>query len=664
MRFGVIPTFFFGLAAFGQVASLNQAPSIEQSLNFRAPSGAALSPDGKNLAYMVTEPNWEANAFESQIWVVPANGGEGFALTSGKKGSSEPAWSPDSKQIAFLSARDGKPQLYLISPKGGEARQLTNGDHGIAGYHWSPDGKSIAFAGTAPESKAKKERKEKLGEFEIVNNDYQMVHLWTLKIPTDAKSFAKVEALTEGDKYSVTGFHWSPDGTRIAFAATRDPDLSSSSTSEIYAVRLGDKFIRKLTDGKGPNSNPVWSPDGRQIAFSTVGGRMSYQNATIATVPSDGGTTAGGAIQVRSAKFDENPQLIEWGKEGIWFSAAQRTERGLFRLDPATNAITRAPIPGDLSAAGVSFSADEKTFAYLGSGPNKFPELYVGANKLTDFASQWAGMKLATRETVTWKSKDGAEIEGILIKPADYDAKKKYPLLVVIHGGPTATDTPALSADRYYPVEQFAAKGAIILKPNYRGSAGYGEKFRSLNVRNLGLGDYDDVISGVDALIAKGMVDADRVGSMGWSQGGYISAFITTYSTRFKAVSVGAGISDWMTYYVNTDIHPFTRSYLGKTPWEDPEIYKKTSPITYINNAGTPTLIQHGELDKRVPIANGYELYQGLKDRNVPVKMVVYKGFGHGITKPKEQRAVMEHNYEWFSKWIWGETPGEAASGK
>ena len=664
MRFGVIPTFFFGLAAFGQVASLNQAPSIEQSLNFRAPSGAALSPDGKNLAYMVTEPNWEANAFESQIWVVPANGGEGFALTSGKKGASEPAWSPDSKQIAFLSARDGKPQLYLISPKGGEARQLTNGDHGIAGYHWSPDGKSIAFAGTAPESKAKKERKEKLGEFEIVNNDYQMVHLWTLKIPTDAKSFAKVEALTEGDKYSVTGFHWSPDGTRIAFAATRDPDLSSSSTSEIYAVRLGDKFIRKLTDGKGPNSNPVWSPDGRQIAFSTVGGRMSYQNATIATVPSDGGTTAGGAIQVRSAKFDENPQLIEWGKEGIWFSAAQRTERGLFRLDPATNAITRAPIPGDLSAAGVSFSADEKTFAYLGSGPNKFPELYVGANKLTDFASQWAGLKLATRETVTWKSKDGAEIEGILIKPADYDAKKKYPLLVVIHGGPTATDTPALSADRYYPVEQFAAKGAIILKPNYRGSAGYGEKFRSLNVRNLGLGDYDDVISGVDALIAKGMVDADRVGSMGWSQGGYISAFITTYSTRFKAVSVGAGISDWMTYYVNTDIHPFTRSYLGKTPWEDPEIYKKTSPITYINNAGTPTLIQHGELDKRVPIANGYELYQGLKDRNVPVKMVVYKGFGHGITKPKEQRAVMEHNYEWFSKWIWGETPGEAASGK
>jgi dipeptidyl aminopeptidase/acylaminoacyl peptidase len=162
----------------------------------------------------------------------------------------------------------------------------------------------------------------------------------------------------------------------------------------------------------------------------------------------------------------------------------------------------------------------------------------------------------------------------------------------------------------------------------------------------------------VDALIAQGIADPDRLGAMGWSEGGYISAFITTYSTRFKAVSVGAGISDWMTYYVNTDIHPFTRQYLLKTPWEDPEIYRKTSPITYINNAKTPTLIQHGELDRRVPIANGFELYQGLKDRGVPVKMIVYKGFGHPITKPKEQRAVMEHNYEWFSKWIWNESPG------
>src|SRR6185312_8795446 len=187
---------------------------------------------------------------------------------------------------------------------------------------------------------------------------------------------------------------------------------------------------------------------------------------------------------------------------------------------------------------------------------------------------------------------------------------KKYPLLVVIHGGPTGIDTPTLAPDRYYPIERFVEKGALVLKPNYRGSAGYGGKFRALNVRNLGVGDYADVISGVDALIAKGFVDKDRLGSMGWSEGGYISAFITTSSDRFKAVSVGAGISDWMTYYANTDITPFTPQYLHATPWSEPAIYDKTSPIHYIENAKTPTLIQHGGSDHRVPIANGFELRQ------------------------------------------------------
>jgi len=265
---------------------------------------------------------------------------------------------------------------------------------------------------------------------------------------------------------------------------------------------------------------------------------------------------------------------------------------------------------------------------------------------------------------IEWKSSEGTTIQGVLVKPHDYDPSRKYPLLVVIHGGPTGMDTLVSSADRYYPVERFAAKGALVLKPNYRGSAGYGEKFRALNVRNLGLGDYADVISGVDYLISKGMVDKDRVGAMGWSEGGYISAFITTYSDRFRAVSVGAGISDWMTYYVNTDIHPFTRQYLKATPWDDPTIYQKTSPIFYVNKAKTPTLIQHGDQDKRVPPPNSFELYQALKDRGVPVKMILYKGFGHPINKPKQQRAVMEHNYDWFAKYIWGEEPQQEAATK
>jgi len=323
--------------------------------------------------------------------------------------------------------------------------------------------------------------------------------------------------------------------------------------------------------------------------------------------------------------------------------------------------VQRITGPADFHITEASFSSDYRTFAGTGAAPNRFAEVLISPvdsfapRNLTDMAAQWKEFQLATREVIQWKSGDGTTIEGILIKPHDYDASRKYPLLVVIHGGPAGVDTGLLAADRRYPLERFASKGALILRPNYRGSAGYGEQFRSLNVRNLGVGDYADVISGVDALIEKGLVDKDRVGAMGWSQGGYISAFITTYSDRFKAVSVGAGISDWMTYYVNTDIHPFTRQYLKATPWEDPEIYRITSPISYVNRARTPTLIQHGDQDKRVPLPNAFELYQALKDRGVPAKLILYKGFGHAIDKPREQRAVMEHNYEWFSKYIWGE---------
>jgi dipeptidyl aminopeptidase/acylaminoacyl peptidase len=316
-------------------------------------------------------------------------------------------------------------------------------------------------------------------------------------------------------------------------------------------------------------------------------------------------------------------------------------------------------------ASAFSFSRDFKQAAFRAALENEYAEIYAAtatpwkAKKLTAMGDQLKGFAVARREVISWKSPDGTPIEGVLYTPADFNPKKKYPLLVVIHGGPTGVDQPTVSADRYYPIERFVAKGALVLRPNYRGSAGYGEKFRALNVRNLGIGDYADVISGVDALIAKGYVDKDRVGAMGWSQGGYISAFITASSDRFQAVSVGAGISDWMTYYVNTDITPFTRQYLHGTPWDDPEIYKKTSPISYIAKAKTPTLIQHGENDRRVPIPNAYELRQALEDRGVPVKMVVYKGFGHGITKPKQQRAVMEENEKWFVQYIWGEKPEE-----
>ncbi len=648
---------------FALAVAAAQTPTIDQSLNMRTVSSPRISPDGRFVAYQVNEANWEENDFVPQIWIAMLATGERYQLTRGKKASGNVDWSPDGKRLGFISDRDGKRQIYIVSPTGGEAAQLTAVETGVNAFRWSPDGASIAYVSAGPENKARKDRKDKYGEFEIVEGDYAMNHLWVVKAPADIQEKPKPEQLTQGTQFTVSQFAWSPDSTRIAFSAARDPDLSSSDTADIWVVRLTDKYLKKLVDTPGPDTNPVWSPDGRQIAFETAGGEQFhfFLNSHIAVVSADGGKP-----RVVSAAFDENPRLVDWSGAGLYFEAIQGTNAHLFRADPASGKYERVSQPEKAMAYGASFARDFQKVAYVCGEPNRMAEICVSpvdrfaAERITAMGAQLEPFKLARREVVEWKSKDGASIEGVLLKPPDFDASRKYPLLVVIHGGPTGVDTPAISPERYYPVEMFVAKGALVLRPNYRGSAGYGEKFRSLNVRNLGLGDYEDVISGVDALIAEGFVDGDRVGAMGWSQGGYISAFITTYSNRFKAVSVGAGISDWTTYYVNTDIHPFTRQYLKSTPWDDPEIYRKTSPISYIATAKTPTLIQHGELDKRVPIPNAYELYQALKDKGVPAKLIVYKGFGHGITKPKQQRAVMEHNYEWFSRWIWGEKPALA----
>ena len=610
------------------------------------------------IAYLVQETDWKENEFRTQIWILRTRDKSVYPLTAGAKSSSAPEWSRDGKRLAFLSDRNGgKQQVYLIFPQGGEAVQLTHSETSVNAFHWSPDGKMIAFTATDQESKDRKQRKDKYGDLEIVQQDYSMVHLWLTPVPVHGEE-VKADRLTEGEVFSVGGFSWAPDSKRIAFSAARDPDLSSSGTSDIYLLSVADHTPTKIVQTRGPDNNPVWSPDGNMIAFETANGEEFnfFKNSRIAVV------TPGGAPTVVTPEFDENPRLLEWGPQGIFFEAQQRTAQHLFRVDLATRKVMNLSGSSKSTLARPTFTSDYAHAATVCGGPNEFAEVCEGVvdsgyepKPLTAMKDQLRGFDIGTREVIQWKSRDGARIEGILIKPAGFDPTKKYPLLVVIHGGPTGVDRPDIQPDRYYPVERFLAKGAVVLRPNYRGSAGYGEKFRSLNVRNLGLGDYDDVITGVDYLIGKGFVDRDRVGSMGWSQGGYISAFITCYSDRFRAVSVGAGISDWMTYYVNTDIHPFTRQYLKATPWEDWAIYRKTSPISYVDRAKTPTLIQHGELDKRVPIPNAYELYQALQDRRVPTRMVVYKGFGHGITKPKQQLHLQEQNFEWFSQWVWGE---------
>ncbi len=642
-----------------------RVPGIEDLLTLKTIGGVQISPDGKRVVYSVTETDFDQDAFVTQLWVVPVSGGTPVQLTRGPKSSGGAQWSPDSQWIGFTSARVGdKNQVFAIRPDGGEAVQLTKSETAVTGFEWSADGTRIAYLAADAESKERKARKDRMGDFEVVRGEYVFTHVWTFDVAEGLKAPVTGTQRTKGNTFNVGSLAWSPDGARIAFHATRNADLVQVHTADVYTLDLATDTVTPLVTQAGPDTGPRWSPDGTRIAFESAMARPDFfhANGRIAVVAASGGRP----VSVTDA-FDEDPNLIDWTSLGIVFSGLRKTTSHLFLADPATKAVTRVSQPDTLIGSGFSLSKDGSTVAYAAASPTTMAEVYVApragfaARQLTDMTSQLSSYRVGRREVVSWKSQDGTTIEGVLVRPADFDATKKYPLLVVIHGGPTGIDRPVLLDTRYYPVDAWVGRGALVLKVNYRGSAGYGETFRQLNVRNLGVGDAWDVVSGIDHLVKQGSVDPARVGCMGWSQGGYISAFLTTSTTKCAAVSVGAGISNWATYYYNTDITPFTIQYLGKDPAADPAIYQKTSPMTHILNAKTPTLIQHGENDRRVPIPNAYELRQGLEDRGVPVSMVVYKGFGHGINKPKAMRAVMRHNLEWFNHYIWKDTAPDFA---
>jgi dipeptidyl aminopeptidase/acylaminoacyl peptidase len=641
--------------------SSRRVPTVEDLMALKSAGSPAISPDGTKVAYTVTEADYDQDAFVSQIWLADVATGRAFQLTRGKKSCSGPDWSPDGRWLAFTSSRaDDKSQLFVISPEGGEAVQVTKSETGVSGFEWSPDGKTIAYSAADPETKEAKDRKDYYGDYTVVREEYTFTHLWTVDLAEALKAPQAGRRRTSGKDFSIGGYAWSPDGTKLAFDATVNPDLINGGTADIYILDLaaGDA-VKKIVSQPGPDTLPRWSPQGKEIVFESAMGKKDYfaRNTRLAVVPVEGG-----AVRSLTDSFDEDAYLMDWTGDGIYFFAQQKTASHVFKLDPASLKIARVTEPEGAIIQGLSLSRDGKHLAVAAASPTTLGEISVSdfpfsPRAVTRMTDQVSGFILGRREVVSWTSRDGTDIEGVLIKPADFDPTKKYALLCVIHGGPTGADQPGLlSGDRrFYPSDIWAGRGALILKVNYRGSAGYGEKFRMLNYRNLGVGDAWDVLSGVDSLVKKGWVDPARVGCMGWSQGGYISAFLTTSSRAFKAISVGAGISDWATYYYNTDITPFTIQYLGADPVADPAIYAKTSPMTYIKNAATPTLIQHGEFDRRVPIPNGYELRQGLVDRGVPVEMVVYKGFGHGINKPKATRAVTEHNLAWFNHYIFGD---------
>ena len=670
----------FGLVFICQVLAQTDKknPSFEEVISLRSVGNVVMSPNGEMVAFTKQTTDWVENRFDTEIWLVK-NGNEPFQITNNPGNSSfAPAFSPDGKWLAFLADKGNKTQVYAMRLNGGESISITEEEEGVSAFQWHPDGNRIVFAKREKEDPSKKKILNRYGAFSLDDRDYSLTHIWEILFDPDQPNPSelpcyesadslknangcitrpKPKRLTEGE-FNVNSFIISPDGKKLAFNHQPNPLINSSAKSDISVLDLESGQSRILVNNPSSDRLEDWSPDSKQLLFTShLEDSVSnfYSNSKIFVIDIESKNSR----QIAS-NLDENPSGLAWNPKGIFGLFWQKTQRHIYRIEPKDGSFTELKGFPDL-VSGISFSKSGEKLAINARNGDQLNEIWVSntqkpaARKVTEMTKQISGWKVSQSEVVVWRSKDGALIEGVLHKPADYDPTKKYPLMVVIHGGPTGIDTPSPVPSYVYPIVQWLNKGSLVLQPNYRGSAGYGEAFRSLNVENLGVGDAWDVLSGVDNLVASNLVDTTKMGVMGWSQGGYISAFLTTNTDRFKAVSVGAGISNWMTYYVNTDIHPFTIQYLKANPWDDEEIYRKTSPMTNIKNAKTPTLIQHGEFDQRVPIPNAYELLQGLRDQNVPAELVVYKGFGHGITKPKERLAATWHNWQWFAKYVWGE---------
>ncbi|ETT74114.1 prolyl oligopeptidase family serine peptidase [Bacillus mycoides] len=642
--------------------------SIEEIISLPTLSGANISDDGKGVAFVKKTANWKDNTYRNHIWIYEKDKEQSYLLTTGDIDSIHPLWSPDSRDIAYLSPvgdRDNKKnQIFVKSIDGYSELQITDEKEGVSTFKWEPTGKGFYYVAQSKECEEIKKRKELYGDFQHAGKEHRNNCLYYIEIEKGIQSdkeereISGVYQLTDGKDFYIHNFDISNDGTKVVFMAT--PSLNDHMNGDLYILDVEAEELQKMNVDKLLGGSVCFSPEGSKICYSaSIREKDYYRNHIQESTLEIYDMNTGEVIQPLT-NFDSTVMPLQWTDKGILIRWQDKTNYRIGLLcEDGTVEMLSDKVDGFIMDA--SITRDGNHISYSKAITNETFEIYLDDKKITDENSFFKGKLKSNREIISWQSSDGLEIEGVLSTPVDFDANKKYPLLVVIHGGPAWASFPIFSDcfNEKYPIEQFIEKGFIVLEPNYRGSSGYGNEFLKANYRKQGIADYEDVISGVDELVEQGIVDKDRVGVMGWSNGGYISAFCSTFSNKFKAISVGGGITNWSTHYVNTDIPYFIRMHLGNTPWNDPDIYTKTSPMTYIKSACTPTLIQHGEKDARIPTSNAYELYQGLRDMEVNTELIIFKGMAYSSDQPGINVAIMKQNLMWFSHYILGESMKE-----
>ncbi len=630
------------------------------SMEYRAVSSTVLSPDGSQVAFVVREPVMEGedSEYRSQIWVASADGSGARQYTHGEVSASAPAFSPDGEWLTFLSKR-GKgeevhTQVWGLRLAGGEAQALTASDNDVSSFAFSPGGDRIAYLRTDPlteeEETAKKEKRDVI----VVGQDYHYAHLFVVPFAPATREVGEAIRLTEGERH-LTAFDWSPDGAQLVYRHQSDPTLNTGMIGgDLAVVAAQGGAARELVDWPGDDSDPHWTPDGRSVLFVSHGGSIEAVGlGDLYVVPAQGGTP-----RALAHTPDRSASVVGFlGDDEALVTEAYRTTRALFRVSLDGDSVERwsgekgvissASVSLDRSAVAFTFEDSETPEDVFVSGPETF-----SSTRVSDLHAEIDRPAMALTERITWRSADGLEIEGLLTLPAGHRSGERMPLVLNIHGGPAGVFSESFTgAPAIYMLQTFAERGYAVLRPNPRGSTAYGKDFRYANVRDWCFGDYDDVMSGVDALIEQGIVDPERLFVMGWSYGGYMTSCVISRTDRFAAASMGAGLPNLVSMVHTTDIPDYVVAHLGgKELWEDYAEYERHSAMYRLGEIVTPTQIIHGAEDLRVPFSQGQELYVGLERLGVPTEMVVYPRTPHGPREPKFLMDVTGRILDWFGR--------------